>query len=249
MAALALLAHAAEPFKKLNIAADFINDNVHRSIDVSSQLVREKRAIALEVKKSGVAADYYFVVETLAQQPRNVTIAHVEAREKDASQAADVQFVAHERKDGRSLSLFKTRLASKVDRPVLVIDIVYTHALDPFPRQIAQDEKQLAVLYANAYLPSPYPTNKQRLKVQLFSSQTEEFSRLPQPVEKSGKTVTYGPYETQMPAYSFEPVRVHSENNAQFLTITRLQRELWLSHWGNNIATEEWYYVRHNGAR
>lgn len=38
-------------------------------------------------------------------------------------------------------------------------------------------------------------------------------------------------------------------NNAPLLTVTHLQRELWLSHWGSNVAAEEHYYVRHDGAQ
>ena len=43
-------------------------------------------------------------------------------------------------------------------------------------------------------------------------------------------------------------MRVHFENNNPFLTVTRLERVIELSHWGN-IAVEETFDVRHSGAK
>lgn len=40
---------------------------------------------------------------------------------------------------------------------------------------------------------------------------------------------------------------VHYENNSPFLTVTRLERTVEVSHWGN-IAVEEVVDVVHNGA-
>ena len=45
-----------------------------------------------------------------------------------------------------------------------------------------------------------------------------------------------------------ENLRVHFENNNPFLTVTRLERVIELSHWGN-IAVEETFDVRHSGAK
>lgn len=42
-------------------------------------------------------------------------------------------------------------------------------------------------------------------------------------------------------------LRVHSENNTPFLTITSMERVIEVSHWGN-IAIEEHIEVRHSGA-
>ena len=42
-------------------------------------------------------------------------------------------------------------------------------------------------------------------------------------------------------------MKIHSENNTPFLTITSLERIVEVSHWGN-IAVEEHIEVRHTGA-
>ena len=42
-------------------------------------------------------------------------------------------------------------------------------------------------------------------------------------------------------------LRIHSENNSPFLTVTHLERVIEVSHWGN-IAVEESIQIRHSGA-
>lgn len=49
-------------------------------------------------------------------------------------------------------------------------------------------------------------------------------------------------------AFSEQPIKVHSENHAPFLTVTRLERWIEVSHWGN-IAVEETIDITHTGAK
>jgi oligosaccharyltransferase complex subunit alpha (ribophorin I) len=83
----------------------------------------------------------------------------------------------------------------------------------------------------------------------LSSSSVHDFARLPQPVEKSGKTITYGPYDMEMKPFSFFALMVHEENNSPFITVLNHRRELWLSTWASNLAVEEHYTIRHDGAQ
>ena len=104
----------------------------------------------------------------------------------------------------------------------------------------------------------------------LATSRVESYTR-PQghTVQKSGKTITYGPYGDddgsdedgkkkgkkssgnggEMQPLTYRPLRVHYENNVPFLTTAELRRELWVSHWAGVLAVEEWFHVRHDGAR
>ena len=47
---------------------------------------------------------------------------------------------------------------------------------------------------------------------------------------------------------SEEPLTIHFENNNAFLIVTRLERTIELSMWGN-IAVEETVDIRHSGAK
>lgn len=49
------------------------------------------------------------------------------------------------------------------------------------------------------------------------------------------------------PAFSTEPMTIHFENYTPFLTVTKLERVIEVSHWGN-IAVEETIDIVHSGA-
>ncbi len=65
------------------------------------------------------------------------------------------------------------------------------------------------------------------------------------PTKRQGKVVTFGPY-SDTPAYAFSPFSVHFENNNPFIRVTKLTRELEVSHWGN-VYVDEKYYIRYMG--
>jgi oligosaccharyltransferase complex subunit alpha (ribophorin I) len=223
-----------------SIPQDFVNDNVHRSIDLVNAVVRERRVIAIVPAKKAAAGFYYIFTQPDAQAPANCTLAYIQVKEKDAKQALEV---VKEKKD-----VYKVKLDAK-DRIVLVVDLVYFHALQPFPAEIGQMERQLIRYFGDAYMPSPYATRKQKLKVNLPSSHVESFSKEPAPVSKSGKTLTFGPYDKEQPAQASAPIYIHTEDNEPLLTVHKLTRELWLSHWGGKLAVEERYELAHEGAR
>ena len=50
-------------------------------------------------------------------------------------------------------------------------------------------------------------------------------------------TITYGPFEKKSP-FSQEELNVHFKNKNKFFTVTRLERVIEISHWGN-ITIEE----------
>ena len=65
------------------------------------------------------------------------------------------------------------------------------------------------------------------------------------PTKRQGRVVTFGPYSDTAP-YAFSPFSVHFENNNPFIRVTKLTRELEVSHWGN-VYVDEKYYIRYIG--
>lgn len=63
-----------------------------------------------------------------------------------------------------------------------------------------------------------------------------------------GNKVVYGPYENVEPL-SFDIATCHFENSKPLITITSLERDIEISHWGKNLAVEEHYALRNDGAR
>ncbi|XP_063976396.1 dolichyl-diphosphooligosaccharide--protein glycosyltransferase subunit 1-like [Diachasmimorpha longicaudata] len=86
-----------------------------------------------------------------------------------------------------------------------------------------------------------------KLKYELVAlrKNLESFTKI-KPFSMSDTTISYGPFEKRLP-YTQEEFSVHFENNNKFLTVTRLERVLELSHWGN-IAVEETIDLLHTGA-
>merc|ERR1712038_381157 len=125
------------------------------------------------------------------------------------------------------------------------VDLVLGKALELYPAEIVQREKQLVLLRGNHYAYLPYKCKTQTTKITLASSAVENYSKL-KPVSQSENTITYGPYSNQEP-YALDEMTVHYENNHPFLVVTKMERVVELSMWGN-IAIEETIDVRHNGA-
>jgi oligosaccharyltransferase complex subunit alpha (ribophorin I) len=66
---------------------------------------------------------------------------------------------------------------------------------------------------------------------------------------KSGSVLTYGPYDVQKPTTAFEEVKIHFEYTAPIAYVEQLERDIEVSHWGNNVAIEERYILGNHAAR
>lgn len=127
--------------------------------------------------------------------------------------------------------------------------------LKPVPAEIAQTEKQYLQYDFNAYAPSAYLTEKQRTKVKFPNSDIPDYTTVPAELndeqkadpQKQGSTFTYGLYNN-VPAGAHHPVSVRYEYTKPIMQATLLERDLEVSHWGGNLATEERYWLVNQGA-
>jgi len=128
----------------------------------------------------------------------------------------------------------------------LKVELVFTHAMTPFPEEITQSERQLVRYHDNHYWSSLYRTESVKTKIKLSSSSVQSTSEL-SPSSVKADVVTYGPYKDVAP-FSFSLLSLHFENNRPFITVTHVLRWIEVSHWGN-IAIEENYKLQHDGAK
>ncbi|KAG1698139.1 Dolichyl-diphosphooligosaccharide--protein glycosyltransferase subunit 1 [Nymphon striatum] len=210
---------------------------VDREVDLITQLVRIKSKITLEnTGKSAVKSFLYSVEPEIAEK-----LAWISANMNADKKQLDMKKV--------DITKYSITLDSAVEagKSVVVnVELTYTHHLIPFPSQITQSEKQSVLYNGNHYLYTPYLTRSQTTTIKLPANKIESYSKTKKPVSSSDSILTYGPYEKAEP-FSIEKLKVHYENNNQFLAVTKLERVIEISHWGN-IAVEEKIYVRHNGA-
>ena len=127
------------------------------------------------------------------------------------------------------------------------INLVFIESMQALPKEIHQDENQLVIYRGNSYLFSLYKTDQIKSVFQLSTDRVESYSKDPKPVVHSGRSVTFGSYKS-VDELSWQPIKIHFENNQPFTRVASLERDIYLSLWGN-IAVEERWNVEHFGAR
>ncbi|XP_018905586.2 dolichyl-diphosphooligosaccharide--protein glycosyltransferase subunit 1 [Bemisia tabaci] len=221
--------------------SDVVVKNVGRSIDITSQLVKVVYQFTFENKGKNSEKYVLFAVEPQFKDK----VAFVGSQIKDFKlKAVETKIQNHEDKSFWRIDLKSPLLPDKTVS--FDVELIAVKALVPYPAEITQREKQLVKFSGNAFVYSPYKVLSQTTTIATGTKNIESFSKL-QPSKQVDKGVSYGPYENTEP-FSEAGITVHYENNSPFLIITRLERTLEISHWGN-IAVEEDIDVYHHGAQ
>lgn len=127
-------------------------------------------------------------------------------------------------------------------------------SLSPLPATIGQADKQYLTYSFSAYMPSAYTTDTQKTKLKFPSTNVPDYTTTDglkpgSDPERKGATYTYGPYNTAKVAPGTDhPITVRYEFTKPVITVNLLERDLEVSHWGGNLATEERYWLRNNGS-
>lgn len=243
-----LLAYAsckdAKP-RQDTVNGDLILTNVDRKIDISTHIAKITSSITIENTGKASVGFFLYAVEPSLQDNLSFLGASIKGDEDKDSSLTVAQTTVAGKGDKQ---FWRIKLPSGLENGKTVsveVETVFSHALTPFPREITQAEKQFVVFTGNLYLFSPYKVTKQSTTVTTASSKIESYTKV-KPFSQTETTINYGPYEDKE-AFSEVELKVHSENNTPFLTITSLERIIEVSHWGN-IAVEEHIEVRHTGA-
>ena len=241
--ALLLLAVLAAAVLSASASASF-TQTVARSLDVTSQLVKETATVTLEFA-GGAPVTTYDIATTDAA---HLAAIQVKTKTGTAPLPLTVTKTGADGAEAWQVRL-ETPLAAAGDKAVLVVALVYINKLVPVPARIGMLEAQFVRLDHSLHFYSPYATAKSRTIVTIpqgaaIKGRTEGVAA-PSTVE--GAKITYGPF-TDVPARDFEELFVHFENNAPFAAVTRLVRTLEVSHWGDNLAVQEFFDVEHKGA-
>lgn len=221
--------------------ANIVNRRIDRTIDVSTQLV--KITCRYQVENNGKDPLSSYAVQF---DPASVDrLAHIGA----SVDKQPVTVTATKQVDTKSwtVNLGEKAIAANA-AGTIDVELVFTQLLTPFPAEISQSEKQLVLFLANHYVDTPYLTKSQTTKVKLpAKSSVESFSKL-KPAAQSADTISYGPYEN-IAGGAYSKMEVHFENSSPFLTVTRLERTIEISHWASVISITEDIDIRHSGAQ
>eukprot|EP00472_Partenskyella_glossopodia_P013669 CAMPEP_0197516666 /NCGR_PEP_ID=MMETSP1318-20131121/1561_1 /TAXON_ID=552666 /ORGANISM="Partenskyella glossopodia, Strain RCC365" /LENGTH=454 /DNA_ID=CAMNT_0043065569 /DNA_START=32 /DNA_END=1396 /DNA_ORIENTATION=- len=115
----------------------------------------------------------------------------------------------------------------------------------PYPSENRQNDPHLVKYTANLYETSPYPVKKQTTMIKTSTANIVSYTKA-KPHSQKGEKTTYGPYTDQSP-YAFKALSLHFETKAKFMTVTHLEREIKVCHWGGVVFSEV-YNLRNSGA-
>jgi oligosaccharyltransferase complex subunit alpha (ribophorin I) len=248
----------------------FKNTNLVRNTNLDKAYPRETINVIIENIDSKPQSQYYLPFDaSLASR-----VGGLEARDlKDASKGSfKVEAVAYDdERYSRSYILELCRLTCSsstefclIHLPVplepkqqqtLSISYSILSAFKPVPAEIGQNDKQYIQYTFSAYAPSAYVTEKQKTKLKFPTTDIPDYTKLPAELnsekksdpQKQGNTFTYGPYDS-IPAGAEEFVSVRYEFTKPLTHASLLERDLEVSHWGGNLATEERYWLENQGA-
>ncbi|KPJ09440.1 Dolichyl-diphosphooligosaccharide--protein glycosyltransferase subunit 1 [Papilio machaon] len=229
------------------VSVDTISDdirlkNVDRHIDISSQLVKITSKITLENAGQKPAKNFLYAVESTAKN----NLAFVGVKDNNNR---DLRLVETTVKGHDGVKFWRVELKEPINAAsslVLTAESVYTKSLLPYPTAITQQEDQLVKYNGNLYFFTPYPVTSQKTSVAMITKAVESFTKV-KPFSQQDGTILYGPYSNTGP-FTEKELSVHYKNNSPFLTVTRLERLIEVSHWGN-IAVEEKIEIEHTGAK
>jgi len=217
--------------------ATLINEEVVREIDLKSHLVKVTTTITLKNGGDSAVSSFQFAVD-----PSHASeLAHISASLKDEDESLSVTA------GDDNVMTIAVDVASQ-DSVEVVVDEVYYKAVSPFPKEITQSQNQLVVYRGNHLFYSPYETTTQSTVVTLPSATVESHTKFGSP-EKDDVTIKYADakeFENVAP-FSQSAMKIHYENNNPFLAVSKHERLIELSHWGN-IAVEETLNIKHIGA-
>jgi oligosaccharyltransferase complex subunit alpha (ribophorin I) len=141
------------------------------------------------------------------------------------------------------------------EQQTLTITYHLLSALQPLPAQIQQNDKQYVLHTFSVYAPSAYTTLKQKTKLKLPTADVPDHVTLPASLnaegkedpQKQGTTFTYGPYD-EREAGAVQEASVRYEFTKPLTHSKLLERDVEVSHWGGNIATEERHWLTNRAA-
>ncbi|KAH8814907.1 Ribophorin I [Xylogone sp. PMI_703] len=230
----------------------FKNANLVHIINLEKNYPKESINVVIE-NIASTPQDEYFLPFASAQMEK-IGILEVKDRKDPDSPLFEVDPVEFDQES--DIQFYRIRLPNALApgaQQTLGISYAFLSSLSPLPTAINQQDPQYLIYEFSAYCPSAYTTTKQKTEVKFPSTNikehtiiqgTDDKSEFPQ---KQGSKWTYGPFG-EVPAGAVEPVDVRYEFTKPVIHVSKLERDIEVSHWGGNVAFEERYTLHNRGA-
>ncbi|CAD6980011.1 unnamed protein product [Tilletia controversa] len=257
---------AAATATALPSAGDWTNEKVTRNIDVGGTITRSSTQYTIRKNESAVAAapgdtvPYYISLSP----EEDVQLAWTKTAFTLEGQQGDPIILELERASRPNSThhvyaaqVPKSAIVSE-RRAVITFDATFSHMSTPKPKTIGQTEPLLLLWQGEVGLRSPYATLEGQVRVR--SQHPRILSYSPNQADaatKSGSTLTFGPYSNVAPlaldgkadASTLVAGQVHYQHDVPVISAVEFNRHVEVSHWGNNLATEDRIWLRNDGAK
>ena len=237
----------------------FQNVNLLRNVNLEKTYVKEVVNVVIQNMDSKPQDEYFIPFEAHVIGK----VGGLEARDKkdsskpvfrsdvidyDASRSAELHFLnLHLLTFSSPTQFYRIKLSEPLKpsaQQTLSISYHILSFLTPLPATINQQDKQYLQYSFSTYAPSAYLTQKQKTKIKFPGVDIPDYTGEP---ERQGSTFTYGPYDN-IPAGAGSAASVRYEYTKPVIHATLLERDVEISHWGGNLATEERYWLMNKGA-
>ncbi|PGH19011.1 hypothetical protein AJ79_00045 [Helicocarpus griseus UAMH5409] len=233
----------------------FKNTNLLRNTNLEKGYVRETVNVVVE-NTDKAPQDRYFL-------PFSADIINkvggLEVRDKNAPKGGKFEVESTELMSSSPNQYFVVHFPESLKpsaQITLSISYYILQTLEPLPAAIEQDGKQYLSYSFPAYATSAYPTDNQKTKIKFPNSDVPDYTETSglksgTDPERQGSTYTYGPYKTSdaLPGTAGSTISVRYEFTKPVIACSLLERDIEVSHWGGNLATEERLWLRNDGAK
>ncbi|KAK9238920.1 Ribophorin I [Lipomyces kononenkoae] len=233
-------------------SSDFQIQNLFRTVDLTKSYLRESASFVIENISGKSQNEYYIAVPS--EIVGNATTKHLslmEVKEKRVDPAVTLEVEVGPSNEHLGVQFYKVQLSKPLaagDTSTIQIATVTVGALEAQPKLIKQPEAQNLLWTGSKFVLSPYKVVRQRTKIKLPDRGANGYSKIKNDPQVEDTTLTYGPYLDSEP-FAAETIQVRYEYHFPVVEVTKLERELWVSHSGGNVATEERYWMTNSGAK
>jgi len=221
----------------------FIN-NLHRQMDITSNVVRENFALSVKSKEDG--ASFFYLTYKKELIPSISTMVAFTKTDKE-----NVLKITQENDDvDENISYFKVDLEAPLkagERAIVNVEVTFVKVLKPYPKYIDQNDEQYVLYSTNVYYFSPYPITKQKTTFKIGEN-IKSYSTEPAPVKVEENNVYYGPYENIKPG-SEKIVSIHYKLKDRLIHFEKIDRTIEVSHWGHKVSFKEDLILHHDGSQ
>ncbi|KAG4302381.1 hypothetical protein PCANB_001358 [Pneumocystis canis] len=226
------------------------NLNIERVIDLSKSYVEETSTVTIQNIGNIPLNEYFWIISN------NITnkISYIKVKEKN-EKVIPLYVNLFKKNPFNDIELFIIKLSKPVQPKksiTLEVNMVITNILKPFPSVFSQDKDQYLLWEGSKYSLSMYSTEKQKT---LFKVANKDILSYSQYNENNSTNLSllkshliYNFYHTVEP-FNKEIAFVHYRYNEPITIIKQLEREIIVSHWGNNIALKNTYSITNAGAK